>query len=140
LHFGRIQVLNLLNITHPNMPRGASKRVLSNIDELTSVPPSPPLPSSRTIARVSQAQGKNLFHCVLPHGDTILAELAPIFRGKAWMRRGGYVVVDTAVFEGRSNKIGGEIVNVVRNEKDWRKMNYWYEKLLWEAKPSIDPV
>ena len=50
------------------------------------------------------------------------------------------MVVDTAVFEGRSNKIGGEIVNVVRNEKDWRKMDYWCDKLLWEAKSSIDSV
>jgi len=120
------------------MPRGASKRVLSNIDELTSVPPSPPLPSSRTIARVSQAQGKNLFHCVLPHGDTILAELAPIFRGKAWIRRGGYVMVDTAVFEGRPNKIGGEIVNVVRNEKDWRKMNYWPTEFAQKMEAETD--
>ncbi|KAF8250213.1 hypothetical protein K440DRAFT_619694 [Wilcoxina mikolae CBS 423.85] len=108
------------------MPRKAPKRILSTLDSLTSLPPEAPIPSSQTIGRISQAQGKNLFTCVLPSGDTILAELAPIFRGKAWLRRGGYVLIDTAAFEVRENKIGGQIVNVVRNEKDWRKMDYWY--------------
>lgn len=26
---------------------------------------------------------------------------------------------------GRNNKLAGEIVNVVREEKEWRKMSYW---------------
>ena len=109
------------------MPRKAPKRIFSAIDDLTSAPPNPPLPPSQVIGRISQAQGKNLFTCVLPSDSAlVLAELAPIFRNKAWLRRGGYVLIDTAAFEGRENKIGGQIVNVVRNEKDWRKMEYWY--------------
>lgn len=108
------------------MPRNTSKRVMSNIDDLTSHPPPSPLPPSQVIARISHAQGKNLFICTLPGStDTLLAELAPIFRGKAWLRRGGYVLVDTTTFEGRDNKIGGQIVNVVRNERNWKKMDYW---------------
>lgn len=32
---------------------------------------------------------------------------------------------DRKVFGERDNKIGGEIVNVVREEKLWRKRSYW---------------
>ncbi|KAI5847420.1 hypothetical protein BZA05DRAFT_122591 [Tricharina praecox] len=107
------------------MPRKSSKRVLSNLDDLTSSPPDAPLPPSQIIARITQAQGKNLFTCSLADGSTMLAELAPIFRGKAWMRRGGFVLLDTVAFEGRDNKIDALIVNVVRNDREWRKMEYW---------------
>lgn len=34
-------------------------------------------------------------------------------------------MVDTSAFDGRENKLGGEIVNVVRDEKQWRKQAYW---------------
>lgn len=34
--------------------------------------------------------------------------------------------MDTKAFEGRENKLGGEIVNVVRDERGWRKEPYWY--------------
>jgi probable RNA-binding protein EIF1AD len=36
------------------------------------------------------------------------------------------VVVDTSALADRENKLDGEIVNVVRDEKAWRKMPYWY--------------
>ncbi|KAA8901426.1 hypothetical protein FN846DRAFT_781169 [Sphaerosporella brunnea] len=106
-------------------PRKSSKRALSALDELTSVPPDSPLPPSQVIGRIAQAQGKNLFTCSLPSGESILAELAPIFRGTAWLRRGGYVLIDTTTFDARDNKIGGQVINVVRNEREWRKMDYW---------------
>lgn len=45
------------------------------------------------------------------------------FRNAVWVRRGGYVLVDT---EGYSEgKVGGDIVEVIRDEKKWRKLNYW---------------
>jgi probable RNA-binding protein EIF1AD len=45
------------------------------------------------------------------------------FRNAVWVRRGGYVLVDT---EGYSEgKVGGDIVEVIRDEKTWRKLNYW---------------
>lgn len=116
------------------MPRRPPRRVLSTLDTLTSTPPVALTPS-QTIARIVAAQGKNLFHIQLPSTftppfplgstDSVLVELASVFRGKAWMRRGGYVLVDLASFEGRENKICGEIVNVVREEREWRGMEYW---------------
>jgi probable RNA-binding protein EIF1AD len=35
------------------------------------------------------------------------------------------VLVDTLGDDARENKLGGEIVNVVREEKEWRKASYW---------------
>lgn len=35
------------------------------------------------------------------------------------------MVVDTGAFGERENKLGGEIVNVVRGEREWRKEGYW---------------
>ena len=119
------------------MPRRPPRRVLSTIDTLTSTPPTELLPT-QTIARIVAAQGKNLFHIQLPSTfkapvpisdhSNVLVELANVFRGKAWMRRGGYVVVDFGGEDGegrRDNKIVGEIVNVVREERAWRSMSYW---------------
>jgi probable RNA-binding protein EIF1AD len=118
------------------MPRN-NKRHLSSLDELTSTPPIP-LPANNVIARIEKAQGTNIFLCTLPSHtsqatsedkgasqEPVLAELSSIFRGTTWLRRGGYVVINTAAFEGRENKLNGEIVNVVRNEAAWRKMGYW---------------
>lgn len=36
------------------------------------------------------------------------------------------MLVDNNTLAERENKIDGEIVNVVRDEKMWRKMGYWY--------------
>ena len=54
-----------------------------------------------------------------------MVELPARFRSTIWIKRRGYVLVDTAAFENRENKLGGEIVNVVREERKWRKMDYW---------------
>lgn len=56
---------------------------------------------------------------------TVLVELPSRFRNTIWMKRGGYVLVDTEGAEVRQNKIDGEIINVVRDEHVWRKEAYW---------------
>lgn len=108
------------------MPRAASRRALSAIDTLTTTPPPAPLPSSQTITRIITSAGNNLYRVLAPPGNEILVELPPLFRGKVWLKRGGYVLVDTNAFERRENKLGGEIINVVRDERQWRKEPYWY--------------
>lgn len=108
------------------MPRGASRRALSAIDTLTTTPPTAPLPSTQIITRIITSAGNNLYRVLLPSEKEILVELPTLFRGKVWLKRGGYVLVDTKAFEERENKLGGEIVNVVRDERGWRKEPYWY--------------
>lgn len=83
------------------------------------------LSTSQTIAQVKQAAGNNLYHLELPSAEVILAELPARFRSTIWIKRNSFVLVDTSALADRDNKLGGEIVNVVRDEKAWRKMSYW---------------
>ena len=100
------------------------RQVLATIED-TITPPNT-LPESHLIARIIKAEGKNLYAAELPGGKMILAELEAKFRSTVWIKRGSYVVVNTSALAERDNKLDGEIVNVVRDEKAWRKMNYWY--------------
>ncbi|KAI4232655.1 MAG: hypothetical protein L6R40_007327 [Gallowayella cf. fulva] len=101
------------------------KRNLLSTAQETSSPPAV-LDDNHAIARVRKAEGKNLYLVELPSdGKPLLVELPSRFRSQIWIKRGGYVVVDTAAFLDRDNKLDGEIVNVVRDEKAWRKQSYW---------------
>ena len=100
------------------------KRLNHATAELTVTPPDE-LPQSQTIARIVAAEGKSLYTVALPSQKTILTELAPQFRNNIWLKKGGYVLVDLEALSGRENKLAGEIVNVVRDEKSWRKKSWW---------------
>lgn len=105
------------------MPR--PKRNLLATAQETSSPPNS-LDEGRAIARVRKAEGKNLYSVDLPSNvKPLLVELPSRFRSQIWLKRGGYVVVDTTVFADRDNKLDGEIVNIVRDEREWRKQPYW---------------
>ncbi|KAL8965028.1 MAG: hypothetical protein Q9197_006705 [Variospora fuerteventurae] len=108
------------------MPR--PKRHLLATAQETLFPPAS-LPENHLIAKVRKAEGKNLYAVELPSSSptekTLLVELPSRFRSQIWLKRGGYVVVDTGAFAGRENKLDGEIVNVVRDEREWRKREYW---------------
>lgn len=105
------------------MPR--PKRQLHATVEETLTPPDILAPT-QAIARITKAAGNNLYNAELPDGKPVLAELEPKFRSTIWIKRGSYVVLDTQALADRDNKLDGEIVNVVRDEKAWRKMRYWY--------------
>jgi probable RNA-binding protein EIF1AD len=121
------------------------KRNLHAIDQETTTPPDA-LSATQQIARVHSAAGNNLYRVDLapppPSSSsstsitteptsssstttTILVELPLRFRHTIWIKRGMYVVIDTEALAARENKLGGEIVNIVREEKEWRKMSYW---------------
>ncbi|KAK3113454.1 hypothetical protein LTR53_009227 [Teratosphaeriaceae sp. CCFEE 6253] len=100
------------------------KRNINAVAEATLTPPDA-LDDYHLITRLKQAAGKNLYYVDLPNGKTLLAELNQKFRSTIWLKRGSYLVVDTSSLADRENKLGGEIVNVVGDEKAWRKMSYW---------------
>jgi len=100
------------------------KRNINAVAEDTLTPPDDLTPT-QFIARLKQAAGKNLYQLEIPDGRVILAELQQKFRSTIWLKRGCFVLVDTASLADRENKLGGEIVNVVGDEKSWRKMPYW---------------
>jgi probable RNA-binding protein EIF1AD len=100
------------------------RNLLATID--STVTPPDALPEAHQIARITTAAGNNLYNAELPDGKPVLAELEAKFRSTVWIKRGSYVVVDLSAMADRDNKLDGEIVNVVRDEKAWRKMAYWY--------------
>ncbi len=104
---------------------GRPKRNLLATAAETSSPPTI-LHQGHFIALVKKAEGNNLYTVELSVGkEPLLVELPSRFRSQIWIKRGGYVVVDRSAFDDRENKLGGEIVNVVRDEKQWRKQAYW---------------
>lgn len=104
---------------------GRPKRSFLTTAEETSTPPTT-LDDGHQIARVLKAEGKNLYSVkICGQAEPLLVELPSRFRSQIWIKRGGFVVVDRAAFEDRENKLDGEIANIVRDEKKWRKQPYW---------------
>lgn len=108
---------------------GRSKRNILAAAEESTTPPDE-LSHYQTVARVGKPEGNNLYTCILPNTKTVVVELAQRFRNTIWIKRGGFVLVDLTPREEEENhnnkKVQGDIVNVVRDEKEWRKMPYWY--------------
>ncbi|KAL9097027.1 MAG: hypothetical protein Q9165_000991 [Trypethelium subeluteriae] len=103
------------------------RRNIESVAESTLYPP-PTLPPTHSLARVVKASGNNLYTVQLPSQQTLLVELPSRFRSTIWIKRNGYVVVNTEALAGRDNKLDGEIVNIVGDEKAWRRMGYWPEE------------
>ena len=111
---------------------GRPKRNLLATAAEASTPPDK-LQEGQHIARVEKAAGNNLYAVTLPSTEQeqqeqqgqLLVELPTRFRSALWIKRGGYVIIDTTALADRSNKLNGEIVTVIMDEKEWRKQSYW---------------
>lgn len=99
------------------------RNVLAAADETITPPDS--LSDGQFIVRVIKPEGNNLFTCAAPSGKTALCELAERFRNTIWIKRGGFVLIQLYENDGTKTRAEGEIVNVIRAEKDWRKQPYW---------------
>lgn len=111
------------------------RKVLATAEE-TMFPPDE-LAETHQIVRAIKATGNNIYLIEQPDKTQMLVELPARFRSTFWIKRGSYVVVDTKASEERDNKIGGEIINIVRDEKAWRKAPFWLV-LVWL--PSMNLV
>lgn len=118
---------------------GKPKRnILAAAAESTTPPDE--LTENQSVARVGKPEGNNLYTCILPNTKTVIVELAQRFRNTIWIKRGGFVLVDLTPDEERTkanNKVQGEIVNVVRDEKAWRRMSYWCVFSLSPCPPAL---
>ncbi|KAI0161144.1 hypothetical protein GGR52DRAFT_161535 [Hypoxylon sp. FL1284] len=103
---------------------GRPKRDIRAAAEESTTPPDQ-LGASQSVAKVVKAEGNSRYACSLPDRRTVLVELAARFRNTIWIKRGGYVLVDLSAPGDQKGKVEGEIVNVVRDEKEWRKQSYW---------------
>lgn len=100
------------------------RKVLATAEE-TMIPPDE-LAETHHIVRALKGTGNNIYQIEFPDKSQMLAELPARFRSTFWIKRGSYLLVDTKAQEERDNKIGGEIINIVRDEKAWRKAPFWY--------------
>ncbi|EEY17364.1 hypothetical protein D7B24_004594 [Verticillium nonalfalfae] len=99
------------------------RNVLAAAEE-SATPPSA-LEPNQSVAKVIKAEGNNLYTCLLPNKKDILLELAQRFRNTIWIKRGGYVLAERYDADQLNGRVLGEIVNVVGDEKAWRKQPYW---------------
>ncbi|KAF2672421.1 nucleic acid-binding protein [Microthyrium microscopicum] len=119
------------------MPSRPKRTVLA--DATASASPPTTLEPNHVLAQVVKAQGNSLFTVTLPDGEILLVELPSKLRNTFWIKRRGYVVIDTQEFAERDNKLGGLVVTVVMDEKRWRRMAYWpkeFGKTVYEASDS----
>ncbi|KAL1843185.1 hypothetical protein VTJ49DRAFT_2736 [Mycothermus thermophilus] len=102
------------------------KRAILAAAQESSTPPDE-LTETQSIARVVKAEGNSIYSCELPNGKPVLVELEPKFRNTIFIRRGGYVLIDLADAQERlkTGRVSGDIINIVRDEKEWRKQPYW---------------
>ncbi|KAK4198241.1 hypothetical protein QBC40DRAFT_95161 [Triangularia verruculosa] len=119
---------------------GKPKRKILAAAQETLTPPDE-LTESQSIARIISVEGNSHYTCELPNSKTILVELESRFRNTVFVKRGGYVLVDLASAEERpaSSRVVGEIINIVRDEKRWRKQPYWpkkFEKKTYDVSDS----
>ncbi|KAL4741961.1 hypothetical protein BDV11DRAFT_167649 [Aspergillus similis] len=112
------------------------RKVLATAEE-TMFPPDE-LAQGQEIARVIKATGNNIYSVQFSSKQTALVELPAKFRSTIWMKRGSFVVVDTNALDTRDNKLGGEIVNIVRDEKAWRKAHYWPKEFVKQPVVASD--
>lgn len=101
------------------------RKVLATAQE-TLVPPDE-LAESQRMARAIKATGNSIYLVEFSDKTQALVELPARFRSTIWIKRGSYLLIDTKASGERDNKIGGEIVNIVRDEKAWRKAPFWYD-------------
>jgi probable RNA-binding protein EIF1AD len=104
---------------------GRPKRNVLAAAEASLTPPAS-LEPNQYIVRVVKPEGNNLYACELANKKPIILELAQRFRNTIWIKRGGFVVAERYPAETEETRADGEIINVVRDEKLWRKQSYWY--------------
>ncbi|KAL9091852.1 MAG: hypothetical protein Q9159_001224 [Coniocarpon cinnabarinum] len=102
---------NLYSVRLPTLPSSAASSEIP-----TSLPSPPQSQSTSPVAHPESSAETN---------RDILVELPKKLRNTLFIRRGGFVLVDCKAFDARENKLGGEIVGVVGDVREWRKCEWW---------------
>ncbi|GJN69787.1 hypothetical protein PLIIFM63780_000016 [Purpureocillium lilacinum] len=116
---------------------GRPKRNVLAAAEAALSPPDA-LEPNQSLVRVIRPEGNNLFTCELPSRKPVLLELAQRFRNTIWVKRGGFVVAERYGESAEETRADGEIVNIVRDEKLWRKQPYWPKEFAKNAYDLTD--
>ncbi|KAG0226562.1 putative RNA-binding protein eif1ad [Mortierella sp. GBA43] len=86
-----------------------SRRKQAPADILTDLPE---IEEGQQFARVIATRGNNVHEVQFPDGREILANLPPKFRSLVWVKRGSYVIIQSAEEEDKT-KVEGDIVAVL---------------------------
>lgn len=108
------------------------RAMLADAEEALTPPDT--LTSTQSVVKVIKAEGNNVYSCELPNKGTVQLELAQRFRNTIWIKRGGYVLAERYPANSEEKRVAGEIVNIVRDEKLWRKQPYWYTSLPYHSR------
>ncbi|KAJ5893519.1 hypothetical protein N7495_005210 [Penicillium taxi] len=116
---------------------GPPRRKMLATAQETLTPPAE-LTETQLIARAIKATGNNIYLIELSNKTQMLVELPARFRSTIWIKRGSYIVIDTKASDERENKIGGEIINVVLDEKAWKKASFWPKEFVKQPVAAAD--
>ncbi|KAI5463484.1 translation initiation factor 1A/IF-1 [Mariannaea sp. PMI_226] len=116
---------------------GRSKRSILAAAEESMTPPFQ-LEPNQSLVRVVKNEGNNHFTCELPNTKLVYLELAQRFRNTIWIKRGGFVLAEIYEDAKSDGNSMGEIINVVRDEKLWRKQSYWPSQFTRQVYHSTD--
>jgi probable RNA-binding protein EIF1AD len=109
---------------------GMRRHQQAALAEETITPPEQ-LASSQIIGRICSKEGNHIYKCEVPGNEMkpklVLVQMETRFRGIVLVTVGNFVLIDLFAEEDKSKntKIQGSIINIVRDEKIWRKQNYW---------------
>ena len=90
----------------------------------TSNEPPDSLTPTQFIARITKIHGNAIYTVQLPSKSDLVVELPTKFLNAIWVRRGGFVLVETDGYN--EGKVSGGIMDVITDDKAWKKMSYWY--------------
>lgn len=109
----------------PPRKKPAPRRIVQAAAAETVTPPDA-LSETQAIARITGAIGNNIYTADLPSRKSLKVELATKFRSTIYMLRGTFVLIDTQEHAELDTRLDGKIINIVREDRTWRKMGYWY--------------
>ncbi|KAI1311287.1 putative RNA-binding protein eif1ad [Mortierella claussenii] len=100
-----------------------SRRKQVPTDILTELPE---LEEGQRFARVLGTRGKNVHEVQYDSGEELLVNLPPKFRSLVWVKRGSYVVIQSAEEEDKT-KVAGDIVAVLFPDhiKQYKQRGIW---------------
>jgi len=106
----------------------------------TANEPPESLTSTQFIGRITKIHGNAIYTVELPSKSELVVELPTKFLNAIWVRRGGYVLMETDGYT--EGKVSGGIIEVITDDKAWKKKSYWYSLLLppLTSRPDIFAV
>lgn len=91
-----------------------------------------PLPDENSaIVRITASRGSNIFDVVLPSGEQSLAMMPTKFRKLIWVKRGDYVMVDSALADATTAQGEAKVKYLITHILSKEQIKHIQENGLW---------